>query len=199
LKKQKAKKTGTKAEEAPETVAKTPNPEEPPAETPPTEDDAGAAPNEDDAKSTEEPAGELPTTPYSHGRKPSLSVQSKMRSSSFRQSLTSPGLNTPGGKAPSFDPEEDTAPEIYRKQAARIEELEKENKRLAKEALDGEKRWKKAEEELEDLREADGSRSDLKVGSQTSGDSANELQKLVRTMYSSSRALLNKNCFRGRR
>lgn len=185
MKKQKAKKTGSKAEDVPEVVAKTSNTEETPEETPPpeyvadVEDDAGAAPHDDDTKSAEEPAGELPTTPYSHQRKPSLSVQSKMRSSSFRQSLTSPLPSTPGSRAPSFDPEEDTAPEIYRKQAARIEELERENKRLAKEAIEGEKRWKKAEEELEDLREADGSRSELKTESETSSRSADELNRLV--------------------
>jgi len=39
---------------------------------------------------------------------------------------------------------------------ARIEELETENKRLAKEASDAEKRWQKAEDELADLREDDG-------------------------------------------
>jgi hypothetical protein len=184
LKKQKARKTETKAEEVPENVAKTSNTEETPEETLPpeyvaeVEDDAGASPHVDDTKSHEEP----PTTPPSHQRKPSLSVQSKMRSSSFRQSLTSPLTGTPGGKAPSFDPEEDTAPEIYRKQAARIEELERENKRLAKEATEGEKRWKKAEEELEDLREADGTRSELRTGSQTSGSSANELSKLVSSL-----------------
>jgi hypothetical protein len=185
LKKQKAKKTDSKAEDVPDVVTKASNTEETLEETPTpeyvadVEDGAGAASHDDDTKSAEEP-GELPTTPYSHQRKPSLSVQSKMRSSSFRQSLTSPLPNTPGSKAPSFDPEEDTAPEIYRKQAARIEELERENKRLAKEAIEGEKRWKKAEEELEDLREADGSRSELKTGSETSGRSADELSRLVR-------------------
>lgn len=39
---------------------------------------------------------------------------------------------------------------------ARIEELEKENKRLAKEAAESEKRWQKAEDELADIREDDG-------------------------------------------
>lgn len=55
-----------------------------------------------------------------------------------------------------FSPEGDTAPDIYRKNVARIEELEKENRRLAKESSDSEKRWQKAEGELADLREADG-------------------------------------------
>jgi chromosome segregation ATPase len=54
-----------------------------------------------------------------------------------------------------IDPSGDTAPEVYRRQAAKLEELEKENKRLAKEAQDAERRWKKAEEELEELREKD--------------------------------------------
>ncbi|KAI0152907.1 hypothetical protein GGR57DRAFT_162072 [Xylariaceae sp. FL1272] len=79
---------------------------------------------------------------------PSLSQQSKLRSSSFRQGPLSPtgGLLSPDGE---------TAPDIYRKQVARIEDLEKENKRLAKEASDAEKRYKKAEEDLADLQEAD--------------------------------------------
>jgi hypothetical protein len=185
LKKQKAKKTGSKAEDTSETVVKTSNTEEileetaPPENIPEAEDDTGAASQVDDHIAAADVPGELATTPHSHQRKPSLSVQSKMRSSSFRQSLTSPLPNTPGSKAPSFDPEEDTAPEIYRKQAARIEELERENRRLAKEATEGEKRWKKAEEELEDLREADGNRSELAVGSAISRRSADELSRLV--------------------
>jgi predicted RNase H-like nuclease (RuvC/YqgF family) len=78
-----------------------------------------------------------------------------------------------------FPPEENTAPDIYRKQALRIEELEKENKRLAKEASEGERRWKKAEEELEELREAEGDSSPkAKDASSTAGMSA-QADKLV--------------------
>lgn len=54
-----------------------------------------------------------------------------------------------------FSPDGDTAPDIYRKHVARIEELEKDNRRLQKESEDAQKRWKKAEDELADLREAD--------------------------------------------
>lgn len=80
---------------------------------------------------------------------PSLAQQSKLRSTSFRAgSGSSPGPLSPDGAG-------DTAPDIYRKHVARIEELEKENKRLTKESGDAEKRWKKAEEELADLREAE--------------------------------------------
>lgn len=82
--------------------------------------------------------------------------QSKLRSSSFRQGTVSP-TGFP------LSPEGETAPDIYRKQVARIEDLEKENKRLAKEAADSEKRTQKAEEELADLREADRDGSDSQV------------------------------------
>lgn len=78
-------------------------------------------------------------------RPTSLSQQSKLRSSSFRQ----------GPLSPTLGPDGETAADIYRKQVARIEDLEKENKRLAKEASEAERRYKKAEEELADLQEAD--------------------------------------------
>ena len=81
---------------------------------------------------------------------PSLAQQSKLRSTSFRA-----GSIPSGGAASPFSPDGETAPDIYRKHMARIEELEKENKRLSKEASDSEKRWQKAENELADIREAD--------------------------------------------
>lgn len=86
---------------------------------------------------------------------PSLAQQSKLRSTSFRAGSAGP----PPSPGP-FSPEGDTAPDIYRKHVARIEELEKENKRLTKDSADAEKRWKKAEEELADLREAEGDTAD---------------------------------------
>ncbi|RYP17362.1 hypothetical protein DL765_004562 [Monosporascus sp. GIB2] len=101
---------------------------------------------EEEGKGVEEPA-ENPLSP-TQTSPPSLSLQSKLRSSSFRQGTISPTgfpLNSEG----------ETAPAIYRKQVARIEDLENENKRLAKEAADAEKRWMKAEEELAELRETD--------------------------------------------
>jgi hypothetical protein len=100
-----------------------------------------------------------------------------MRSSSFRA--------TSGPLSPSeFPPEENTAPDIYRKQAIRIEELEKENKRLAKEASDGERRWKKAEEELEDLREAEADSISKAKDASTTAGSSGQLEKLVYTGFS---------------
>ncbi|KAG4031793.1 hypothetical protein MFRU_008g01520 [Monilinia fructicola] len=105
-----------------------------------------------------------------HGRSPSLSVQSKLRSSSFRQA------SGPLSPEIAFSPSGDTAPDIYRKQALRIEDLERENRRLSKEAVDSEKRWKKAEEELEDLREADG--ESTKGEKSTGAASSEEVEKL---------------------
>mgnify|MGYP003624087914 CR=1 FL=1 len=108
---------------------------------------ASPGPVEDD----DEPS-ELPTPKPSHGRKPSVAIESRQRSESFYRSgaantPTSPSAVTPGGGITS---------EVYREQAQRIEELEKENKRLANEVEENQNRWKKGEEELEELREGRG-------------------------------------------
>ncbi|KAH3951656.1 hypothetical protein HBH70_093210 [Parastagonospora nodorum] len=158
LKKQKAKKAGgskkkdekteapaeAEASTAPETT------EEKPEETAPEPVEATSAspgPVEDD----DEPA-ELAAPKASHGRKPSIAVESRQRSESFYRAgavgtPTSPGAGTPGGGITS---------EVYREQAQRIEELERENKRLASEVEENQTRWKKGEEELEELREGRG-------------------------------------------
>ena len=150
----------TAADSADATTAKEP---EPPTEEKKLADEEGQR-DED-----EEPA-EAPQSP-ALGSAPSLSQQSKARSTSFRKiSVSAAGPLSPG----MFSPEGETAPDIYRKQVGRIEELEKENKRLAKEASDAEKSWQKAEEQLADLREADG---DEKKG----GASEGEVGKLVRS------------------
>lgn len=129
LRKQKAKKEAKKEAKAAE-----PAPEAEPEKGDVAVEDAPAESAEPPTSPTQDPA--------------SLAQQSKMRSSSFRKGSgpLSPGLSSPDGT---------TAPEIYRKNVARIEELEKENERLGKEVQDSERRRKKAEEELEELREAD--------------------------------------------
>ncbi|KFX96110.1 hypothetical protein V490_03507 [Pseudogymnoascus sp. VKM F-3557] len=133
-----------------------------------TEDDKSATP-EEDTKAIDD-AGSPPPTGGHRARQPSLSVQSKMRSSSFRQG-SGPGPLSP----PILSPEGgDTAPEIHRRQQAKIDELEKENKRLAKETSESERRWKKAEEDLEELREAD---TESKTAGSTT-PSTDEAQKL---------------------
>jgi hypothetical protein len=155
LKKKSAKKTGAKKEEKSDPATEAPKEDDKPEpETEPfpdiTNGEESKGGQDETANDAEETVSELNRS-SSHKRAPSLSQQSKMRSSSFRQS--SGGLPSPGY---GFLTDGDTAPEIHRKQAIKIDELEKENKRLAKEASDGEKRWKKAEEELEELREVEG-------------------------------------------
>ena len=177
MKKQKQKKIGAKKEEK-EPAPESSKSEESPVQTePPIQEADGTKVEEgDDGKAPEETVSNLGAT--LHQRQPSLSLQSKMRSSSFRAS--SGGPLSPN--YPPFSPDGDTAPDIYRKQALKIEELEKENKRLAKETTDGERRWKKAEEELEELREAeDDTTSKKDIGS----GSSEELEKLVRKLVCS--------------
>ncbi|KAF2822184.1 hypothetical protein CC86DRAFT_358298 [Ophiobolus disseminans] len=151
LKKQRAKKAGgaKKKEEKTEAEASTATEtaEDKPEEIAPEPVEATSAspgPVEDD----DEPS-ELPTARPAHGRKPSVAIESRQRSESFYRSgaPTSPNPMTPGGGITS---------EVYREQALRIEELERENKRLASEVEENESRWQKGEEELEELREGRG-------------------------------------------
>ena len=124
-----------------------------------------------------------------HTRQPSLSLQSRMRSSSFRgSSLSQVPLSptTNAAKSPSLpplSPEGDAVTEIYRKQASRLDELEKENRRLAKEARDSESRWRKTEEELEELREANGEVAELKSRAERADAKNEEAEKLVRVHH----------------
>ncbi|KAL2868155.1 uncharacterized protein BJX67DRAFT_62659 [Aspergillus lucknowensis] len=97
-----------------------------------------------------------------HTRQPSLSIQSKMRSSSFRKSSisqsTSPSpsamLKSPTISLPPLSADGGSVQEVYRKQSSRIEELERENKRLEREVEEVTGKFKKTEDQLEDLREA---------------------------------------------
>ena len=142
--------------------------EETPAETPAeTTKEAPAESTEADDKAIEDDKND-------DASPPSLAQQSKLRSTSFRAGA-SPG--SPGPLSPDGG---DTAPDIYRKHVARIEELEKEIKKLSKDNEDSEKRWKKAEDELADLREAEGGAS--------KGD--DDTEKLVRTVSSSKESKL---------
>lgn len=91
-------------------------------------------------------------------RQPSVSIQSKIRSTSFRDGgPLSPALVTPSG-------------------LSRPEELERENKRLAREAEEHEKRWRRVEEELEELREQNAETS-VSGGAQAA-DADGEIQRL---------------------
>ncbi|KUJ18142.1 uncharacterized protein LY89DRAFT_39265 [Mollisia scopiformis] len=171
MKKQKQKKAGAKKEEKTEPAesSKAEEPSDPQPE--PTTIEESKEADEPETKDADE---ETPlVSPAPHGRQPSLSLESKMRSASFR-------AGTGGPLSPNypFSPEGDTAPDIYRKQAMKIEELEKENKRLAKEASDGERRWKKAEEELEEMREAEDEVAPKARDASTSPGGSGEMEKL---------------------
>ncbi|KIV97916.1 hypothetical protein PV10_01617 [Exophiala mesophila] len=108
----------------------------------------------------QETSGSSSTNPtHRPARQPSISIQSKIRSTSFRDvgGALSPGLAT-------------------QTEHLRVEELERENKRLAKEAEDHEKRWRRMEEELEELREQNVEKSldatgDSAVGEADTGSS----------------------------
>ncbi|CRK47687.1 hypothetical protein BN1723_007706 [Verticillium longisporum] len=161
MKKKKNKKAGsskTKEEAEPAAAA------EAEAEAAPAEEKADEAVEEkneeaveDTKPDTEEPSTEdRPASPSQ--AQPSLAQQSKLRSASFRKGSISTGVTGPLSPGP-FSPDGESATDIYRKHVTRIEELEKENKRLAKDAAESEKRWKKAEEDLADLREEDGDAS----------------------------------------
>lgn len=141
---------------------------------------------------------QTPSTPRaSHGRQSSLSIQSKMRSSSFRHASGS-GPNIPTspivatGLAP-LSPKSDSMSEIYRKQAARLEELERENKRLTKDLDTSENRWRKAEEELEELRSNSAQIAELKTRAERSEGKAEEVEKLVRSILDSLNPYINCN------
>ena len=117
----------------------------------------------------------------SHGRQPSLSVQSKIRSTSFRHSngplspsvtgvLGSPGLDANGSTSPDGR---------YWKQASRIEELERENKRLGREVEIGEDRWRRLEDELEQMRERNAEEKNaIRKGSAPAREDQSEIEKL---------------------
>lgn len=135
----------------------------------------------DDAAGDDKAVVEESTDNSSPSATPSLAQQSKMRSTSFRAGS---GSGTGTASPAPFSPDGDTAPDIYRKHVAKIEELEKENKRLSKEATEAEKRWKKAEEELSDLREADGESS-------AKGGSSTEVEKLVRIGHHCAQCVTN--------
>lgn len=117
-----------------------------------------------------------------HKRQPSLSVQSKMRSSSFRNSIStaiSPASSIKSPPLPPLAPGDEQIHEVFRKQATRLEELEKENKRLEKEFNNANTRREKAEEELEDLRESSVEVIELKDRLVKAEKQVTELESLV--------------------
>ncbi|KAL8404002.1 hypothetical protein RB594_009033 [Gaeumannomyces avenae] len=162
MKAKKAKKAGGSSKKATEEeAAPKEKSEPPPAEAAADADDDSGAVKEDDDEAEEAAA------------QPSAAEQSKARSLSFRKQSLSAGTAPPPLPSPGLG---ESAPEIYRKYVTRIEELEKENKRLAKESADAEKRWQKAEDELADLRDGEG--DDAAAAGKGAGGSDGEVEKL---------------------
>jgi hypothetical protein len=149
LKKQKAKKGGAtkKKDDAESSAPASKEVDDPKEDVEAVEDDEAAG----------EAADTVESPKKSHARAPSVSVQSKLRSESFRKE---------GSKSPAADGDP----------LFRVEELERENKRLAAEKEEAEKRWHKLEDELQELKEASGDSAGwLK---QEDGQAA-EVEKLV--------------------
>lgn len=125
---------------------------------------------------------ETPARGNAHLRRASLSRQSKLRSSSFRRTSVS-GAHAPAvSEAAGSDtpPLPDDAPEVFRKQSVRLEEVEKEDKQLKKELEEVDRRWKKAEEALEVLREENGDLKLLKERLSKAEERGQEVEDLVR-------------------
>jgi predicted nucleic acid-binding Zn-ribbon protein len=68
---------------------------------------------------------------------------------------------------------------VFRKQSTKIEELEKDNKRLEKELSDATMRWRKTEEQVEDLREASVDGVELKEKLKQAEEKAAGIESLV--------------------
>jgi hypothetical protein len=122
-------------------------------EAAPAEDAVESTPaaNEDveeqgDAATSDDKATTEPT------QEPSEPQQSKERSKSFKSGDAGASSTSPSAEVQ----------ELYRKQAARIEELEKENKEFKSSREDGATRLAKAEEELESLRESTSNIAELR-------------------------------------
>ena len=143
-----------------------------------TED--SAVPDTTDAAGEAKDTAETDALPAAQSS--TISQQSKERSQSFRRgSIVSGDVRSPG---PSPLDHEGGAQEIYKKQAARIEELEKERAGLASARDESATKLSKAEEELETLREGSGELAGLKSKASLADERAKEVERLVRAVRS---------------
>jgi chromosome segregation ATPase len=115
-------------------------------------------------------------------QEPSESQQSKERSKSFKS-------GDAGASSTSASAE---VQELYRKQAARIEELEKENKEYKSSQEDGQSRLAKAEEELESLRESTSDVAELRSKAKESEKISTELATVQRQLSQAQQAAKGK-------
>lgn len=169
-------------EETPE--SKETNKEDAPIESP--VEPMPPAPTSPGPEAEPEPA-RMDTPRAGYGRQPSLSIQSKMRSSSFRKTSVSQGsvspspstLKSPPQSLPPLTGDGDSVHEVFQKQSTRIGELEKENKRLEKELSEATARWRKTEDQLEDLREASVDGAELREQLKKAEEKAASIESLV--------------------
>ncbi len=103
-----------------------------------------------------------------------------MRSESFRRAVPEQPLTSPPLKSPALIGEGDSVQDIYKKQAARIEQLETDNKQLEKELEDTLKALQNSEAEIENLEEAQDEVADLKMKAAKADETTTEVEKLVR-------------------
>ncbi|GAM87812.1 hypothetical protein ANO11243_058400 [Dothideomycetidae sp. 11243] len=185
--KRKDDKTGDATSKADDAADKTEADAEPEVESKAKPEDVVDEATHDADEGKDENAGgdvedESASTPK---RTPSLTAQSRQRSESFRKGsgpLKSPSPKSPG--LPTVDSEGEVQ-EIYRKQAARIEELEKQVESLGK----TQDKLSKAEEELERLRESNGEVSALKAKASLADEKTIELEKIKAELSSTQRQL----------
>lgn len=126
---------------------------------------------------------------------PSASLQSKQRSESFRQG--SAGILSPvatdlkNGSGPmSPGPE---VQELYKKQAARIEGLERENSLFREQQEEGVARLAKAEEELQGLREGSSDMAELRSKAKDTDRISTELASVQRQLAQAQQAAKGNN------
>lgn len=116
---------------------------------------ATAASTVDDTASTDTSAAKP-----SLDRQLTESQQSRLRSESFKS----------GGE------------EVYKKQAARIEQLEKDNRRLEQETAEKSHQLHQAEQQVEELREAQSTVAELRTKVSKAEGENKEVEKLVRLL-----------------
>lgn len=73
--------------------------------------------------------------------------------------------------------------EVFRKQSTRIEDLEKDNKRMEKELADATSRWRKTEDQLEDMRESSVDGAELREKLKQAEEKAASIESLVWTCW----------------
>lgn len=151
--------TGQDALEAEADDVKTEEPEHETASAGLTTEDplvSAVATTVDDAESTPSDAAERPTL----ARELTESQQSRLRSESFKS----------GGETE------------YKKQAARIDQLEKESERLEKELEERLQRLQSAEAQVEELREGQSEVAELRTKVLKSEEGSKETERLVRVL-----------------